>query len=321
MKIYYDINEIPRNINRAITLGSFDGVHLGHLQILKKLKSEARKKKLSTMIITFEPHPQVYFSQQKKEIFPLLTTIEEKNSIFRVLGIDEVFIINFDSRIANLDPVKFVTYYLQHIGFRSLAIGYNHSFGKNRKGNLKLLEKINEQNKTGHKKQFEIIQIPQYLKKQKKVSSTEIRHTLMECKVENANALLGYDYFVTGVVSRGNGIGKKLGFPTANIKTSCNKLFPLNGAYICTVDIFGKLYHGVANIGYRPTVVNTNTSTTLPTLEVHILDFLGDIYDVTVTVVFHKFLRKEEKFSNKSDLIQQIKNDIDTCKIFFDSQQ
>ena len=318
MKIYQNINEIPHNINRAITVGSFDGVHLGHLQILKKLKNEAKRKKLKTMIITFEPHPQVYFNQLKNEVFPLLTTSEEKTSIFKILEIDEVFIINFDAQVANLEPAEFVFNYLQNIGLSALAIGYNHNFGKGRKGNLRLLEKINEKNKINNKNQFEIIQIPQFVKKNKKVSSTEIRRILMECTVENANELLGYNYFVTGMVCYGNGIGKKLGFPTANIKISRNKLLPINGVYICTVEIWGKQYHGVANIGYRPTITDTST-TIFPILEVHILDFLGDIYDVGITVTFLKFLRKEKKFNNMNELIQQIQNDINACKIFFDS--
>lgn len=324
MKIYKKINEIPYNENRTITVGSFDGVHSGHLQIIKHLKETAQKKNLVATVITFEPHPQIYFSQKKNNSFPLLTTTEEKISIFKSLGIDELFIIEFDDKIANLKPDEFV-YYLKSIGFSAFVIGYNHNFGKDRKGDFEVLQKINDENKNNEKEQFEIIQVPKFTgvnpktnKNNAKVSSTEIRKNLQEAAIEEANKLLGYNYFAVGKVIRGNSIGKKLGFPTANIEISNNKLLPKNGVYACTVAVSDKKYCGVANIGYRPTITNSNFSAIAkPVFEVHILDFSADIYDAIITVSFMKFLREEKKFAHQNELILQIQNDIEICRKYF----
>jgi len=323
MKIYRNVNEIPHNTNRAITVGSFDGIHLGHLQILKNLKSNAQKNNLTSMVITFEPHPQIYFSAKTNTLFPLLTTVKEKIYFLELLGIDELFIINFDEEIANIEPVEFVNY-LKNIGFSLFVIGYNHSFGKNRKGNWILLEKINEISKSKNEEPFKIVQVPRFtitnskVSSNAKISSTEIRRILRDCNVENANELLGHYYFVSGNVEKGSGVGKTIGFPTANIYKTNNKLLPRNGVYACKIELLGKNYFGVANIGYRPTVANTSISkNSSPVLEVHIFDFAGDIYDITVLVSFVRFLREEKKFNNKSELIQQISDDVAFCRRIF----
>ena len=328
MKVYTDLSQIQFNRNRAITVGTFDGVHIGHIAIINNLTVNAKKKNLSSLLITFEPHPQIFFQKRHNENylkFPLLTTIDEKISILEKTNIDEVLIIDFEQNFANLSAREFITNFLmQKFGFKYFAIGFNHCFGKNREGNYQLLMQIQEEFKTNDNLSFEVEEIKQVKINSKNISSTEIRKLLIQENssddiIKKCNEILGYEYFVFGKVCKGKELGKKLGFPTANLEIfSANKLLPKNGVYFCSIEIETENYcnqkfFGVANIGIQPTITK-NFDNQISTLEVHILDFSDDIYGKNIKVSFINFIRNEFKFDNIDKLIEQINKDIALCK-------
>jgi riboflavin kinase/FMN adenylyltransferase len=327
MKVYNDISEIDFNINRAITVGSFDGIHLGHMKLLGTLISKAKKKGLSTFVVTFDTHPQIFLRPEHKKQFPILTTKVEKLSVLELIGIDEVFVVKFNEDFASMSSYKFATtFLLKNIGFKLIVIGDNHGFGKNREGNFSMLQRLSTEFSIHNQPLFEVINVPPFVQNGIVISSTFIRQVMVYHSIEYVNKLLGYNYFLMGYVRHGDNIGHTLGFPTANIETIDNKLYPKNGVYICTVDILGKQYSGVANIGYRPTMFDTKSeeSNTVflkpkPNIEVYILDFSGDIYDMKINISFMQYLREEVKFENRDKLIDQIETDITNCRKYFNT--
>jgi riboflavin kinase/FMN adenylyltransferase len=334
MKIYNNINQIQFNKKRAITLGTFDGIHLGHLSIIQSLTENAKAKNLDSMLITFEPHPQIYFAKSlnKKndyfEKFPLLTTTEEKlNALNKMnyeklipqnLELNEIFVIEFNQEVANLSAKDFIIEFLaKKIGFSHFTIGFNHNFGKNREGNFEFLSSI--QKEISEQNFFEINKVSPKKNRNENISSTQIRKLLLNNEkksenIERANELLGYEYFAIGKVVEGNKIGRQLGFPTANIEiNSENKLLPQNGVYFCSIEFLDEKkvknkHFGVANLGFRPTISQTNSLQKV--LEIHILNFTENIYNEKVKVNFIKFIRAEKKFESKEKLIEQIQKDI-----------
>ena len=298
MEIYYDIENI-RIPCPIVTIGIFDGVHIGHKSLLNKLKEVSHNVNGETTIITLWPHPRIFFNQL--ENFGLLTLLDEKIKIVENLGIDNLIIIEFNEKIANLNYEKFLTDYLiKRIDPCYVIVGNNHHFGKNREGNINKLKEFSEY--YGFK--LEIVNIS-YLNNFK-VSSTTIRNLLINGDIKNANLLLGYEYFIKGTVIKGSGIGKKIGFPTANIKIDDYKLKPQNGVYAVKVEIDTNCYYGMMNIGYRPTI---NEQKHELTLEVNIFDFQSDIYEKEIIVKFIEKLRDEQKFQSKEKLINQLYKD------------
>lgn len=301
MKIYHSLEEIDFNQNTILTIGTFDGVHKGHKQILQKLVDESKLYNLRNLVITFEPHPQIIIQKPGKPEITLLTTIRERLELFESSGIENVLIIEFTNDFSKIEPELFIEDYLvKAIGVKKVIIGYDHSFGKNRKGNYELLSKF------GETYNFKVEKADPYLENGQIISSTLIRNLLKDNKLNEANKLLGYNYFVKGFVQFGRGMGAQLGYPTANVKSkNVHKLLPGNGVYIVYSIIDEKEYYGIANIGVRPTLTND----TKPTLEVHYLDFDDDIYEKEVTVHFLEFIRYEIKFQNTDELVLQIKKD------------
>ena len=301
MVIYRNINEIEKNDSTIISVGTFDGVHCAHRQVINKLLELAAGKNSRSFIITFDPHPQEILKNKTPEI-KLLTTISEKLKLFKELGIENVFIIKFTEEFSKTTAREFYEKLIySRIGIKDLVVGYDHGFGRNREGDFQMLLDL------GKEFGFGIHRVEEIDIDNMKVSSTNIRHLLAEGNIHRANSLLGYLYGFEAKVVSGDKIGGELiGFPTANlIPVAANKVIPGNGVYAVKVEIENKEYNGMMNIGVRPTINNDGKRT----IEVNILDFSDNIYDSTITIYFVNKLREEKKFNSKEDLIEQIKID------------
>jgi riboflavin kinase/FMN adenylyltransferase len=287
------------NIKKPIvlTIGMFDGVHLGHQEILKSIQSYANQHDLETALLTFEPHPRLFLNPN--DDFKLLTLVDEKIEYLSQTDLDYLLIQNFNEEFRNLTSEEFIEYLIQNINLHTLFVGFNHQFGKNRDGDFKKLQSL------ASKYHFKVIQIEEIIVEDtNKVSSTSIRNLIETGKIKVANHLLGRTYELSGKVIQGEQLGRKLGFPTANIDVDSLKCIPKNGVYAVRVIIGGKNYFGMMNIGVRPTINNNNKQ-----IEVHIFDFSETIYSKNITVQFIDFIRDEQKFASLEDLITQIKKD------------
>ncbi len=295
-----------------VTVGTFDGLHLGHKKILNTLVSKGDELKLRKVVVTFEPHPRLVLKNKRKEI-KLLTTVEEKLEYFQESGIDIVFILNFTEEFAKTSPTDFLKGYLiDRIGLKYLIIGYDHTFGKNREGNLETVKLLSE------KYNFIYHRVDEFRINNEIVSSTIIRNLIINNEIEKASTFLGRNYSITGKVVYGERRGQKLGFPTANIKViDENKLIPYGGVYAVKVFYKNQEFLGMMNIGFRPTV-NKNVSyqpEQQKFIEVHILNFDKNIYDEIIKVEFIKFIRNEKKFDSIENLIEQLKADKKTIEL------
>ena len=305
MKIFYDLKNI--NIqNPAITIGSFDGLHLGHEKIIKHLKKKSQKISGKSVIFTFLEHPRkVLFPEQK---FGLLHTNNEKIEKLKQLGIDYLILFNFTKEIANLNADEFIKQILvDKIGIKSLIVGFNHSFGKNRLGNIENIKKLSILYN------FSVEKVEALLVENIKISSSVIRKLIELGDIITANKYLGYNYTISGIVISGKKIGRAIGFPTANISVSKNKLIPTNGVYAVDVKIKNKLYAGMLNIGYRPTLKENIQK---KQIEVHILNFNEDIYNKEISIIFKKKIRDEIKFNNIQELKKQLWADKKNVELF-----
>lgn len=300
MNIYETLDEVPFNSETYLTIGTYDGVHLGHRLILEKLVSDAHLSNKRDLVITFDPHPQIVLKKADKPELFLLTTIKERLYLLDKLGVGNVLIIPFSWGFSHIEAEEFLEeLLLKQIGMQKIYLGHDHNFGRNRRGNAELLQARSNS-------RYEIEQIPPFSLDNQIVSSTVIRKALKEGLIEEANAMLGYNYFVHGKVVFGRGMGVNLGFPTANIKPeNIHKLLPAYGVYIVYSIIDDVKYYGMANVGVRPTLTND----TKPTLEVNYLDFNEDLYDRDLTVFFLHYIRKEIKFPNTDMLIERMYED------------
>lgn len=281
----------------ALSLGMFDGVHLGHQYILNELKKKGKENDFETAILTFWPHPRFVFNPN--EDLKLLNTIEEKSELIEKIGIDNLFLKEFDEDFRNLTGEEFVKQILiEKLNVKYLVVGYDHSFGKNKSGNFELLQKLSKE------LNFEVEQMEAINIHNKTISSTKVRNALLEGNITEANEMLGYHYPLSGKVVHGKKIGRTIGFPTANIEFETIKLLPKKGAYIVEVFIDEKFYKGMLSIGTNPTVNGEKL-----TVEVYILDFDKDIYDTEITVKFRDFLHDEIKFEGLEKLIERLEED------------
>lgn len=279
-----------------ITVGNFDGVHIAHIYLLNFLKQKANELNLKTFIYTFSNHPEHFFGNNN---FRLLTTSEEKIDVFSELGVDFLFLNSFDEKIANLQAEEFVRYLVEQYNMKAIVLGDDNSFGKQKKGNAQLIEQFTK------KYNYEIFKINSFIFDNKRISSSMIREHIINGSIEKANELLGHQYFIISVVIEGKGIGKTLGFPTANLKISGEKLIPLEGVYAVVGLIDNNYYLGICNIGSCPTFKTDDDIS----VEIHFLDFYQNIYSKKIKVLFLKRIRSEVKFSSKTELTQQIKKD------------
>lgn len=305
MLVFRGLEQIEHNSKHILTVGTFDGVHLGHQKILNRLKELAKLENGISLIITFDPHPQFIVKRPEKEPIKLLTTIDERLSLFEKFGVERVLIVPFTKEFSQIPAEVFVREILhQKVGFSQILVGYDHFFGKNREGNFELLEKLSLE------LDFRVEKIPAFVTDEITISSTKIRNALAQNEIELANKLLGYHYFISGVVVAGDSRGTNLGFPTANIKFDDeHKLVPSNGVYLVYSSINGRVTFGMANLGFRPTFHTEKKRV----LEVYYIDFSGNLYGKNLKVHFLKFLRNEQKFNSIDELLIQLNRDKETC--------
>jgi riboflavin kinase / FMN adenylyltransferase len=319
MQVHRDIVHLPTFRNSVITIGTFDGVHLGHRQILSQLKTEAERIKGETVIITFHPHPRKIINSSKPPIH-LINTINEKIELLEALEIDHLVVIPFDERFSQISAQDYVEEFLvRKFNPHTIIIGYDHHFGKNRTGNYLLLEEYSE------KRGFKLIEISPHVIAENAVSSTRIRNALTEGDIDSANSLLSYDYFFEGKVIKGNKLGRTLGYPTANLKIEDEeKLIPANGIYIVEAELLSTKLEvrnknslipklkGMMSIGIRPTLTDGKFM-----IEVNLFDFDQDIYGRILRVYIKKYLRPELKFDNLDELKNQLALDKKDALTFF----
>jgi riboflavin kinase / FMN adenylyltransferase len=317
MKIHRDIDQLPVFKNAVITIGTFDGVHEGHRQILNQLKEEAQKIKGETVIVTFNPHPRKVLRSDKPGI-QLINTIEEKIELLSQQGIDHLVIVPFTEDFSKLTAKQYVEDFLvKKFHPHTVIIGYDHHFGQGREGNYRLLEQYEKDGA------FKLKEIPEHILNASGVSSTRIRAAILNGKIEEANELLGYTFFFEGLVVEGDKLGRKLGYPTANLRIEEEeKLVPGNGVYAVTVGsresgvgsgfpiksgmtgVGSQELKGMMNIGVRPTLGGTKR-----VIEVNLFDFDKDIYGKRLRVYVKKRLRDEKKFNGLEELKQQLAKD------------
>lgn len=315
MKVHRDINNLPAFKNPAVTIGTFDGVHTGHLQVIHQLKKEAELNGGESVIITFDPHPRMVLSRnQNRQSIQLLTTLSEKTELIAREDIDHLVVVPFTLEFSNQTAEEYISDFLvKKFNPKTIIIGYDHRFGNNRTGDYKLLEK--------YQKEFNYVvkEIPEHVLNHITISSTKIRTSLQTGDLETAKECLGYDYFFEGKVVDGNKLGRTIGYPTANLEIeNKNKLIPENGIYAVTLEIGdysqndGKAFvsqsfhNGMMSIGIRPTIEDNRR-----TIEVNIFDFNKEIYGRIVRVYVKYYLRNEERF----DTMEQLKNQIDRDEI------
>lgn len=300
MQVYRDFSELKRNDLTVISIGTFDGVHCAHRQILDKVLELSKSNNARSFIVTFHPHPQEVLKNKTPEI-KLLTTTEEKLNLLEEIGIENVLVINFTEEFSKTharDFYKNIIY--SRIGVHDLVVGYDHMFGRNREGDFNTLTELG----SGFK--FRVHRVEEIDVDGVKVSSTNIRHALAEGNVEKANRLLGHKYGFEGLVVVGDKNGRTLGFPTANVEpTASNKLIPGDGVYCVKVTIGKDVFYGMMNIGFRPTL----TKGIKKVMEIYIFDFNKDIYGEKIYINFLKRLRSEIKFASKEELTEQLNKD------------
>ncbi len=303
MKVHRELaGSLPEFHKAVITIGTFDGVHLGHRQILAQLKEEAAIIGGETIIITFHPHPRKIVSSVPGDI-KLLNTLNEKIILLDAAGIDHLVVVPFDHVFASQTAEQYVKDFLyKYFKPHTVIIGYDHRFGKGREGNYQSMEQF------GRSMGFEVKEISQQLLNEIVISSTKIRHSLIENDVATANQFLGYPYFFEGIVIEGNKLGRTIGYPTANLHiASEEKLVPGNGVYaVKVVNRESSIVNlsGMMNIGVRPTVDGKKR-----VIEVNIFDFDDDLYGQTLQVHVHHYLRGEIKFTGLDELKQQLQKD------------
>ena len=302
MKRFNNINEFNCKKSTIITIGTFDGVHLGHQKILKKLNIEAENNGLESSVLTFFPHPRTVLNPNFS--LKLINTIEERISLFKKSKIDNLIVHPFTKEFSELDSEDYVKNILvDQLKAKIVLIGYDHKFGKNRTADINNLKEY------GIKYNFEVIEIKAEEINDIAISSTKIRNSINEGDIQLTNSYLGYEFSFFGKVVKGNSIGKTLGFPTANIKIGTDlKLIPKNGVYLISTIINQKIIFGMMNIGIKPTT-NENTKS----IEVNLFDFNQDLYDTNITIYIKQFLREEIKFDSLNELKLQIEKDKITC--------
>ncbi len=304
MKVYTDTSEIVKIKSAVVTVGSFDGLHKGHIKIFEKVLELSNKNNGTSFVITFEPHPRSVIS--KDFDLKILTSLEEKKEVLEKIGIENLMVIDFTKEFSQLTSDEFIKQYIvEMIGSSQMVIGHDHKFGKDRLGDEKKLREV------GKIYNLDVTAVPPEMLDGEIISSTKIRNALFAGGVEKAGSLLGRNYILSGIIVKGMQRGRLLGFPTANIQPDDEKkALPMNGVYIVKCMVEDENHFGIMNIGYRPTFENKHELV----LEVHILNFDRDIYGKYFKVEFLKRLRNEKKFESKEALIHQIEMDKQTAQ-------
>lgn len=299
MQIYTDLDNF--NVLRpVITTGTFDGVHLGHQQILDKVKELAIETNGESVVFTFWPHPRMVISSNELRLF-LLNTLDEKIELLENAGIEHLIIYHFTKDFSQLSSNDFISNILvDKIKAKQVVVGFDHHFGKDRTGSLSNLKALSL------KHDFGVHQVEAKKNKEQKIGSSVIRKYIETGDVESANLFLGYNYFINGTVTSGTRIGRTIGFPTANLMIENYKLLPSNGVYAVNIDFDGERHVGMLNIGYRPTF---HSEPMQKSIEVNIFDFDKDIYNQKLRLSFVKKIREEQKFDDIDALQHQLEAD------------
>ena len=302
MKIFHSINDFSSKKKTILTLGTFDGVHVGHEKILKNIIQNTENEKYESAVLTFFPHPRMVL--QEHSDIKLLNTIDEKIDLLEKIGVENLVIHPFDEKFSRLTAEEFVrTVLVDQLRIKKIIIGHDHRFGRNRTANIDDLVAF------GKQYDFEVEQISVQEINAISVSSTKIRNALLEGNMALANKYLGYDYFLTGIVVKGKQLGRTIGFPTANLKIEENyKLIPQNGVYIVKSIIDQNTVFGIMNIGFNPTVDGKNQS-----IEIHYFDFNADLYNQKIRVSILQKIRSEQKFKSINLLKDQLEQDTKTA--------
>jgi riboflavin kinase / FMN adenylyltransferase len=296
--------KFPFNIDKteipplSMALGYFDGVHLGHQKVILEAKKQAHQKGLNSAVMTFDPHPSVVLGKNDKHV-QYITPLAEKIKIIEELGIDYLFIVHFTTEFANLLPQEFIDQYVIDLNVKHVVAGFDFSYGRMGKGTMEVLP-------FHSREEFTFTIVEKFTSGNEKVSSTRIRQYIKDGRTAELPELLGRFYLTAGIVVHGDKRGRTIGFPTANVETKDEYILPPLGVYAVKIKIGEDWYEGVCNVGYKPTF---NKEALKVSVEVHVFDFNKDIYGEQVTVEWHQYLRKEQKFSGIEELVSQIEKD------------
>ena len=304
MEILHSISELAQLRGPLfLAIGVFDGVHRGHQAVISTSANHARPENGTPVVVTFDPHPEKILRPQAAP--HLLTATQHKIALIRDIGVAHLLVIHFDKQFAATPPQDFVGQLIIHSKpLREICVGHEWSFGKDRAGNLDLLKRL------GARFNFNVVGIAPVKVKGAVVSSTAVRHAIEDGDFAKAAEMLGREYAILGTVGHGDNLGKKIGFPTANLSAHSEQ-FPPNGVYLAEARIADVLYHGVVNLGFRPTVSSGESERVL---EIHLLDFNREIYGDDVEVRFVQYLRPEKKFENVDALVRQIRLDVSQAR-------
>lgn len=299
MKVHQSIDAFPGLKNAVVTIGTFDGVHAGHQQIIRRLNSIADERGGETVVLTFFPHPRMVLQPDDNDL-KLITTMKEREELLRKAGIDHLIIQPFSKEFSRLSAVEFVRDILvRQIGTKVLVIGYDHHFGRNREGSYKDLEEM------APVYGFQLEEIPEKIINDVAVSSTKIRKALLEGNIAEAATLLGHDFTLDGTVVHGEKVGRKIGYPTANLDIlESYTLIPADGIYAVTVEVDDSEYKGMLYIGNRPALNGTKRS-----VEVNLFDFDKDIYGAMIRIRFKAFIRGDMNFESMDLLVKKMGED------------
>ena len=301
MQIHKGLNHLPAFKNAVLTIGTYDGVHFGHQQIIKRLHEIAKEIQGESILLTFDPHPRLVLNPDDDKL-KLISTIDEKEELLAPFGLDHLVIAEFSKEFSSMDASDYVERILvNNFQPKKIVIGFDHHFGKNRSGNIDLLRELSL------KYNFEVEEISAQTIESISVSSTKVRNSLLSGDIKSANQLLAHPFTIKGKVIHGDKIGRVLGFPTANIEVSNpHKLIPASGVYAVKIKIDNHFYKGALSIGYRETVFDNSKLT----IEVFILDFEGDLYNKDLDMIFVDHLRPQIKYENWDLLKEQIEKDV-----------
>jgi riboflavin kinase/FMN adenylyltransferase len=307
VKVLHSLNEYKNIKSTTVTIGSFDGVHKGHQKVLRQLQSIAKQSDTQSVVISFVPHPRIFFDPNTA--LKMLNTTDEKIALLEKQGLDYLILQTFDKNFASKNPDDFIKEMVSTLKMKHILMGYDHSFGKNAEGNYELVSRLSK------KYNYETHLIEEAKIDDIKLSSTAVREALLAGNIEKANRILAYPYALTGLVVKGNQLGRTIGFPTANIEVSDKyKLFPKQGVYVVSALVAGQSVYGMINLGMRPTVDGKKM-----VIEVYLFNFNQDIYHKTIQVSFLKRLRDEQKFPSVEALKMQLIKDEATSKKYIES--
>ena len=310
MLVVNNLEEYRKSAPLALTMGSYDGVHLAHAEIISALVREAKDRQCLATLMTFDPHPRMVLNKDPDKL-KLLSSNREKREMLEALGLDILFVVPFDKEFSNQTAAEFLGRLVQGMGVAHLVIGYNHRFGKDREGDYSFLQRMTEQ------WPFTVQEIGRQALDQMAVSSTKIRHSLESGDVALAQMFLGYPYTLSGTVVHGDQVGRRLGYPTANLSVDDpNKLIPKSGIYAVHARVGSDWKQSMAYIGPRPTLQSHGKSV----VEVHLMEYDGDLYGQEMTIRFLSRLRDDRKFDSLEELQSQIRLDESRARLYFESR-